>query len=69
MKAIPREVKEEIREVVESELKKSSELSLMMIKDILERKYKRRFCNSRILEVLVEQATEEIVYVDLEEVI
>ncbi len=67
MKAIPREVKEEIREVVESELKKSCELSLRTIKDILEIKYKRRFCNSRMLEMLVDQATEEIVYVDLEE--
>lgn len=67
MKAIPREVKEEIREVVESELKKSSELSLASIKDTLERKYKRRFCNARVLEMLVEQVTEEIVYVDLEE--
>lgn len=67
MKAIPREVREEIRKVVESELKKSRDLNLISIEEILERKYKRRFCSSRVLGMLVDQALNEIVYVDLEE--
>lgn len=66
MKAIPREVKEEIREVVERELILNHEVKLEAVREVLMWKYQRLFCSDKFLNMLIEQAKDEIVYIDLE---
>jgi hypothetical protein len=65
MKAITKEIKQYVQEATEKVLEEEKEASYYRIKEVLEKEYKKRFFNDTVLQNLIKESLENIVYINL----
>lgn len=65
MKKISKEVREKVQEATEKILEDKKEVDVYSIKELLERDYRVKFFNDSVLQVLVKEALDNIVYINL----
>lgn len=65
MKKISKEVREKIQEATEKILEEKHEVDVYTIKELLEKEYKVKFFNDEVLQTLIKEALDNIVYICL----
>lgn len=65
MKIITKEIKQYIQQATEKVLEAEKELNYYKIKEVLEKDFKKRFFNDTVLQNLINEALNNIVYIDL----
>lgn len=65
MKKISKEVREKVQEATEKILEDKKEVDVYSIKELLERDYRVKFFNDSVLQVLVKEALDNIIYINL----
>jgi len=65
MKAITKEIKQYVQEATEKVLEEEKEANYYRIKEVLEKEYKKRFFNDTVLQNLIKESLENIVYINL----
>ena len=65
MKAITKEIKQYVQQATEKVLEEEKEANYYRIKEVLEKEYKKRFFNDTVLQNLIKEALENIVYINL----
>lgn len=65
MKKISKEVSEKVQEATEKILEEKHEVDVYTIKEILEKEYKVKFFNDGVLQTLIKEALDNIVYICL----
>jgi len=65
MKTISKDIKVKVQQATERVLEINKEVDLCAIKNILEKEYKIKFFNDSILENLIREALDNIVYIIL----
>lgn len=65
MKAISKEIRQYIQEATEKVLEEDKEPNYYKIKEVLEKEFKKRFFNDVVLQNLINEALNNIVYIDL----
>lgn len=63
MKKISKEVREKVQEATEKILEEKHEVDVYLIKEILEKEYKVKFFNDGVLQTLIKEALDNIVYI------
>lgn len=63
MKKISKEVREKIQEATEKILEEKHEVDVYTIKELLEKEYKVKFFNDEVLQTLIKEALDNIVYI------
>lgn len=65
MKAISKELRQYIQQATEKVLEEDKEPNYYKIKEVLEKEFKKRFFNDVVLQNLINEALNNIVYIDL----
>ena len=65
MKAITKEIKQYVQEATEKVLEEEKDANYYRIKEVIEKEYKKRFFNDTVLQNLIKEALENIVYINL----
>lgn len=63
MKKISKEVREKVQEATEKILEEKHEVDVYSMKEILEKEYKVKFFNDGVLQTLIKEALDNIVYI------
>lgn len=62
-KPITPKVREAVQKVIEVVLEETKEIDMQMIIEILEKEYKIKFVNMEVLQKLIKESLEEIVFI------
>ena len=65
MKKVTKEIREMVQGATEIVLEEKQEVDFYLIKEVLEKDFKVRFFNDSVLQVLVKEALDNIVYICL----
>lgn len=65
MKTITKETRQYVQQATEKVLEAEKELNYYKIKEVLEKEFKKRFFNDTVLQNLINEALNNIVYIDL----
>lgn len=65
MKTITKEIKQYVQQATEKVLEVEKEPNYYKIKEVLEKDFKKRFFNDTVLQNLINEALNNIVYIDL----